>query len=68
MIGIGPFLVGMSSALLMGLTTRPWRWEKLAERTRGTDRKLRAEPAQRSVDSARNPCLARSFSFFSGAS
>jgi len=25
-IGVGPFLVGMSLALLVGLITRPWRW------------------------------------------
>ena len=30
-IGVGPFLVGMGIALLVGLLTRPWRWGKLAE-------------------------------------
>ena len=35
MIGMGPLLVGMSVALLMGLITRPWRWEKLAEGAEG---------------------------------
>jgi hypothetical protein len=30
-IGVGPFLVGMGSALLVGLLTRPWRWGSLAE-------------------------------------
>lgn len=31
-IGVGPFLVGMGIALLVGLLTRPWKWGKLAER------------------------------------
>ena len=30
-IGVGPFLVGMGVALLVGLATRPWRWGRLAE-------------------------------------
>ena len=30
-IGVGPFLVGMGVALLVGLLTRPWRWGRLAE-------------------------------------
>ena len=30
-IGMGPFLVGMGVALLVGLLTRPWRWGRLAE-------------------------------------
>lgn len=30
-IGVGPFLVGMGAALLVGLITRPWRWGKLAK-------------------------------------
>lgn len=30
-IGVGPFLVGMSLALLVILFTRPWRWRKLAK-------------------------------------
>jgi hypothetical protein len=30
-IGVGPFLVGMGIALLVGLLTRPWRWGRVAE-------------------------------------
>lgn len=30
-IGVGPFLVGIGIALLVGLITRPWRWGKGAE-------------------------------------
>jgi hypothetical protein len=30
-IGVGPFLVGMSVALLVVLITRPWRWGRLAK-------------------------------------
>jgi hypothetical protein len=30
-IGVGPFLVGMGVALLVGLITRPWRWGRAAE-------------------------------------
>jgi len=30
-IGVGPFLVGMGTALLVILFTRPWRWERLAK-------------------------------------
>jgi hypothetical protein len=30
-IGVGPFLVGMGAALLVGLITRPWRWGRLAK-------------------------------------
>jgi hypothetical protein len=30
-IGVGPFLVGMGMALLVGLFTRPWRWGKVAK-------------------------------------
>jgi hypothetical protein len=31
-IGVGPFLVGMGVAFLVGLITRPWRWGRLAKR------------------------------------
>ncbi len=30
-IGVGPFLVGMGTALLVTLFTRPWRWGRLAK-------------------------------------
>jgi hypothetical protein len=30
-IGVGPFLVGMSVALLVIFSTKPWRWGRLAE-------------------------------------
>jgi hypothetical protein len=30
-IGVGPFLVGMGVALLVGLISRPWRWGRAAE-------------------------------------
>jgi hypothetical protein len=30
-IGVGPFLVGMGAALLVGLAARPWRWGRLAK-------------------------------------
>jgi hypothetical protein len=30
-IGVGPFLVGMGVALLVGLIARPWRWGRVAE-------------------------------------
>jgi hypothetical protein len=30
-IGMGPFLVGMGVALLVGLLTRPWRWGRVAD-------------------------------------
>jgi hypothetical protein len=30
-IGVGPFLVGMGGALLVGLLTRPWRWGRVVE-------------------------------------
>ncbi len=30
-IGVGPFLVGMGVALLVGLLTRPWRWGRVAD-------------------------------------
>lgn len=32
-IGVGPFLVGMGAALLVGLAARPWRWGRLAKGT-----------------------------------
>jgi hypothetical protein len=32
-IGVGPFLVGMGTALLVILFTRPWRWGRLAKGT-----------------------------------
>lgn len=31
-IGVGPFLVGMGAALLVILSTRPWRWGRSAKR------------------------------------
>jgi hypothetical protein len=30
-IGVGPFLVGMGAALLVGFAARPWKWGRVAE-------------------------------------